>query len=104
MEWTNDKYEWRQLIMSLQAITAKEIARKVINQERLFILDVRNESAFNDWKIEGKNIEVIKKPYFDLMDGVDEIIDKLPSNEPSVDVRADEEASKVDGEMLIEAG
>ncbi len=104
MEWTNDKYEWRQLIMSLQAITAKEIARKVINQERLFILDVRNESAFNDWKIEGKNIEVINKPYFDLMDGVDEIIDQLPNNEPIVVVCAKEGSSKFVGEMLIEAG
>ena len=40
-------------------MTAKEVSKKVINKDELFILDVRNESDFNDWKIEGENFEFL---------------------------------------------
>ena len=59
-------------------MTASEIAKKVVNKEPFFILDVRNEDAFVDWKIEGENIQYLNIPYFDLLDGVEEIMDQLP--------------------------
>ena len=49
---------------------ASEVAKKVVNNQPLFILDVRNGDAFADWKIEGGNIQYINTPYFDLLDGV----------------------------------
>ncbi|GAA3332665.1 hypothetical protein GCM10020331_093710 [Ectobacillus funiculus] len=36
--------------MPVNQITSKEVTSKVINKEPLFILDVRNESDFQDWK------------------------------------------------------
>lgn len=90
--------------MSLRKVTAKEIAQKVINREDLFILDVRNESEFNDWRIEGENVEVINKPYFELLEGVDSIIDQLPKDQPILVVCAKEGSSEFVGEMLVEAG
>ena len=47
----------------------KDVAEKVLFGE-LFILDVRNEADYEDWKIEGKQVSSINKPYFDLLDGV----------------------------------
>jgi len=41
----------------LQVMTAQDVAKMVLNKEELFILDVRNESDFNDWKIEGESID-----------------------------------------------
>ena len=61
----------------LRGMTAGELAAKVLHQEPLFILDVRNESDFMDWKIEGNQIQILNKPYFELLESVDEIIDQI---------------------------
>ncbi|MBK5458956.1 MBL fold metallo-hydrolase [Peribacillus sp. TH27] len=90
--------------MALNEMTAKEVSKKVINKAELFILDVRNESDFNDWKIEGENFEFLNIPYFDLLDGVEEIIDKIPANKEILVVCAKEGSSIMVAEMLSEAG
>ncbi|MGM8215754.1 MBL fold metallo-hydrolase [Bacillaceae bacterium W0354] len=90
--------------MGLMKITAQEVARKVINKDSLFILDVRNEDAFNDWKIEGEHFNYLNKPYFDLIDGVESIKDQLPKDEQILVVCAKEGSSQFVGEQLVEAG
>ncbi|MFJ7684781.1 MBL fold metallo-hydrolase [Peribacillus butanolivorans] len=90
--------------MALNEMTAKEVSKKVINKAELFILDVRNESDFNDWKIEGENFEFLNIPYFDLLDGVEEIIDKIPAIKEILVVCAKEGSSIMVAEMLSEAG
>ncbi len=85
-------------------MTSKEITKKVFNKEELFILDVRNESDFVDWKIEGVNFDYLNIPYFDLLDGVEGILDKIPSEKDVVIVCAKEGSSIMVAEMLSEAG
>lgn len=87
--------------MGLKTMTAKEVTQKVINKEPLFILDVRNEQAYNDWKIEGESLEYLNVPYFDLLDGVDEIIDQIPRDQDVLVTCAKEGSSKMVGEMLV---
>ncbi|MFY0780705.1 MBL fold metallo-hydrolase [Peribacillus simplex] len=90
--------------MAYKQTTAAEVAKKVINKTDLFILDVRNESDFNDWKIEGENVEFLNIPYFDLLDGVEEILDQIPSNKEILVVCAKEGSSIMVAEILSEAG
>ncbi len=90
--------------MTVKHMTAEELAKKVINQERLFIFDVRNTDEFDDWKIEGKSIEVINEPYFNLLDGVEEVVGRLPKGEPILAVCAKGGSSEFVGEQLVEAG
>ncbi|MGE7649957.1 MBL fold metallo-hydrolase [Peribacillus frigoritolerans] len=90
--------------MTFKQMTAAEVSKKVINKTDLFILDVRNESDFNDWKIEGQNIEFLNIPYFDLLDGVEEILDQIPANKEILVVCAKEGSSVMVAEMLSEAG
>ncbi len=85
-------------------MTAGEVAKKVINKEKFFILDVRNEDAFADWKIEGENIHYLNSPYFDLLDGVEEILDQIPTDKEVVVVCAKEGSSIFVAEMLAEDG
>lgn len=66
--------------MLVQKWTAAKVARKVIENEVIFILDVRNEDAFQDWKIEGHKFEYLNVPYFELLDGVEEILPQLPTD------------------------
>lgn len=90
--------------MAFKQMTAAEVSKKVINKTDLFILDVRNESDFNDWKIEGRNFEFLNIPYFDLLDGVEEILDQIPANKEILVVCAKEGSSVMVAEMLSEAG
>ncbi|MCK2005833.1 MBL fold metallo-hydrolase [[Brevibacterium] frigoritolerans] len=90
--------------MAFKQMIAAEVSKKVINKTDLFILDVRNESDFNDWKIEGQNFEFLNIPYFDLLDGVEEILDQIPANEEILVVCAKEGSSVMVAEMLSEAG
>lgn len=85
-------------------MTVKEIAKKVINKEELFILDVRNEDDFADWKIEGDKFEYLNKPYFDLIDGIDSIKDQIPTDRDVVVVCAKGGSSEFVAEQLVEAG
>ena len=88
--------------MTVKSLTAKEVARKVIDNEPLFIFDVRNGDAFADWKIEGGNIEYLNIPYFDLLDGVEEAASKLPTDKDILVVCAKEGSSVMVAEMLAE--
>ncbi|AMO31847.1 MBL fold metallo-hydrolase [Lysinibacillus sp. fkY74-1] len=90
--------------MPMQKWNASQIAKKVINNEELFILDVRNADAFEDWKIEGHRFEYLNVPYFELLDGVEEILPKIPSNKKILVVCAKEGSSLMVAEMLSEAG
>jgi glyoxylase-like metal-dependent hydrolase (beta-lactamase superfamily II) len=90
--------------MTVNVMTSKEVTKKVFNKEELFILDVRNESDFKDWKIEGENFEYLNVPYFELLDGVEEIIEKIPTDKEVLVVCAKEGSSVMVSEMLSEAG
>ncbi|PKH10711.1 MBL fold metallo-hydrolase [Planomicrobium sp. MB-3u-38] len=90
--------------MTVKAMTAKEVARKVIENQPLFILDVRNGDAFADWKIEGGNIQYLNTPYFDLLDGVEEVVSELPKDRDILVVCAKEGSSVMVAEMLDEEG
>lgn len=90
--------------MTVTAWSAKKVAEKVINQQKLFILDVRNKDAFEDWKIEGHHFEYVNIPYFELLDGVEEILPRIPKDMDILVVCAKEGSSIMVAEMLSEAG
>ncbi|MCA0971280.1 MBL fold metallo-hydrolase [Halobacillus litoralis] len=90
--------------MTIKEMTVKEVAKKVLNKENLFILDVRTEDAFQDWKIESDSFDYMNVPYFDLLDGVEEIIDDLPKDKDVLVVCAKGGSSQMVGEMLEEEG
>ncbi|MFG6147043.1 MBL fold metallo-hydrolase [Halobacillus sp. B23F22_1] len=90
--------------MTVNAMTAQQVTKKIVNNEPLFILDVRNEDAFQDWKIEGKSLTYLNIPYFDLLDGVEEILDQLPNDQDVIVVCAKEGSSVMVAEMISEEG
>ena len=90
--------------MTVTAMKASEVAKKVVNNEPIFILDVRNGDAFADWKIEGGNIQYLNRPYFDLLDGVEEVVSELPTDRDVLVVCAKEGSSVMVAEMLSEEG
>jgi glyoxylase-like metal-dependent hydrolase (beta-lactamase superfamily II) len=89
---------------AIKKITVKDLARKVLNHEDLFILDARNTDEFDDWKIEGKNVEIINKPYFELLEGIDSIQEKLPKDKEIYVICAKGGSSEFVAEQIAEAG
>lgn len=55
-------------------------------------------------KIEGESIVSLNIPYFDLLDGVEEILAQLPVADEILVVYAKEKSSIMIAEMLEEAG
>ncbi|MEE6450230.1 MBL fold metallo-hydrolase [Gottfriedia acidiceleris] len=90
--------------MTVTAMSAKEITKKIVDKEELFILDVRNTDDYNDWKIEGSNFEHLNIPYFDLLDGVEDVLDKIPTSTDVLVVCAKEGSSIMIAEMLSDEG
>ncbi|MBS4200886.1 MBL fold metallo-hydrolase [Bacillus sp. FJAT-49732] len=90
--------------MTVKVMRPHELTQKVFNDEKLFILDVRNENDFQDWKVEGKNFEYLNVPYFELLDSVEEILDQLPSDQDILVVCAKEGSSIMVADMLAEHG
>ena len=64
----------------------------------------RNKDAFDDWKIEGHKFEYLNIPYFELLDGVEEILPQIPTNKDVLVVCAKEGSSVMVAEMLSDAG
>src|SRR5699024_6549125 len=90
--------------MAIKAMNAAEVTKKVLNKEELFILDVRNEDEFAKWKIEGANFEHLNVAYFELLDGVEGVLDKIPSDKELLVTCAKEGSSIMIAEMLAEKG
>ncbi|WP_449622629.1 MBL fold metallo-hydrolase [Robertmurraya sp. Marseille-Q9965] len=90
--------------MTINVMTSGEVTKKVYNREELFILDVRNQSDFQEWKIEGANFSYLNIPYFELLDGVEDILGEIPSDKNILVVCAKEGSSVMVAEMLSEAG
>ncbi len=88
----------------MKAILPEEINQIILEKQPLFILDVRNEDAFKDWKIEGENIKYLNVPYFELIDGVEPVLEQIPTNKKVVVVCAKEGSSVMIAEMLNEKG
>ncbi|AGK55846.1 MBL fold metallo-hydrolase [Bacillus sp. 1NLA3E] len=88
----------------MKAILPTEINQLILEKQPLFILDVRNESDFKDWKIEGDNIEYLNVPYFELIDGVEPVLEQIPTDKKVVVVCAKEGSSVMIAEMLSEKG
>ncbi|MEH7505217.1 MBL fold metallo-hydrolase [Neobacillus drentensis] len=90
--------------MTVTAMSSKDVTKKVFNKDSLFILDVRNESDFQDWKIEGENFKYLNIPYFELLDGVEDILNKIPVEQDVLVVCAKEGSSVMIAEMLSDKG
>lgn len=67
--------------MTLRTITPADLYQKITSQEKVVLLDVRAEEKYNDYHIEGTNVEslnVIKSEIFNLDEIKHEGIQSLP--------------------------
>ncbi|WP_077324841.1 MBL fold metallo-hydrolase [Virgibacillus siamensis] len=87
-----------------KSMTVQELAKRIVNQERTFILDVRNKDEFEKWKIEGKTIEVVNMPYYNLLDSVEPVSDYTDKDREIIVACAKGGSSQMVADLLEDAG
>ncbi|TYS13750.1 MBL fold metallo-hydrolase [Rossellomorea vietnamensis] len=81
------------------------MTQKVLSNEKVFIVDVRNTDAFDDWKVEGRNVEVINAPYTEIKEkGIDSFLDRLPESQRIYVICDKGNFSLKAAEVIAEAG
>lgn len=69
-------------------ITASQLAKKIINNEDLLVLDIRSQENFNNWKIEGVTVRHINEPYYSLVENLEKLDGRLEKDEEVIVVCA----------------
>ncbi|MCA1055339.1 MBL fold metallo-hydrolase [Rossellomorea aquimaris] len=90
--------------MSMQPMPVKDVAKKIMKKERIFILDVRGEEDYKNWKIEGETVETLNISLKEIKESPQEAKAKLPEDEPIYVVCAKGISSQDGVEILREAG
>jgi glyoxylase-like metal-dependent hydrolase (beta-lactamase superfamily II)/rhodanese-related sulfurtransferase len=87
------------------SITATELYAKLLKNEPLFILDVRNEEDFKRWRVEGRAaLEVMNLPYYDFIEDEDAAVAMVPKDREILAICAKEGASQYVADILTERG
>lgn len=89
---------------NVQSITVEDLHRRMNSGQDVVILDARNETDYNDWKIEGKKLKSINIPYFQFLEEDDSIYAELPKDTEIVVLCAKGGSSEFVAEQLIEKG
>ena len=89
---------------SVASISPDELKQRIDDDdENVFLLDVRSEGDFAEWRIEGP--ETVNHPYFDLLDGIpEELQAQLPEDRRITVLCAKGGSSEMIAENLEEEG
>ncbi|MCD5324054.1 MULTISPECIES: MBL fold metallo-hydrolase [Pontibacillus] len=90
--------------MALQPLTVDELAKKILNNEEVFLLDIRKEEDYEGWAVEGRNVRSLNIPFKTLESDPGDVKEKLPNDQPVYVVCARGISSQKAVEILKEAG
>ncbi|MFC0214412.1 MBL fold metallo-hydrolase [Paenibacillus chartarius] len=88
----------------VQRITVEQLNEKMNDGKGVFILDVRNEEDYREWKIEGKQATSINVPYFHFLEEDENHFKDLPRDRDIVVVCAKGGSSEFIVDLLKERG
>ena len=68
--------------VEVETITPDELKEQIDAGENVTLLDTRMESDYEEWKIDGENVESINVPYFEFLDDEidDEVLAQIPDD------------------------
>ncbi|SDZ74892.1 Glyoxylase, beta-lactamase superfamily II [Haloplanus vescus] len=89
----------------IEPIAPKRLHERIESGEEVHILDVRSEEAFEEWHIEGENVELVNYPYFQLLDGLPrDLLEALPEDREITVLCAKGNSSEMIAESLENEG
>ncbi|WP_132057121.1 MBL fold metallo-hydrolase [Halorussus amylolyticus] len=90
--------------VDVESIGPESLKDRIDDGEPVTILDVRASGEFEEWHVDGDSVEIVNVPYFELLDGVSDDLDRIPEGDPLVVVCAKGGSSEYIAGMLVEAG
>lgn len=91
--------------IEVASLDAEELRDRIYTGEEVTILDVRAESEFEEWRIEGENVATVNLPYYTFIEEVDDaLLSRVPEGDPLIAVCAKGGASKFVAGVLLEHG
>ena len=92
--------------VEVDEIEPDELKRQIDDGEEVTILDARMNGDFDEWHIEGENVEIANVPYFHFLEDEveDSILEQVPEGEPLVVLCAKGGASAYVAGKLAENG
>lgn len=91
--------------MTTTAISASSLYTKLLQNQPLFVLDVRNEADFSRWHIEGRAaLEMLNIPYYDFIEDEETTAARVPKDRDILVVCAKEGSSQYVAEILQSRG
>jgi glyoxylase-like metal-dependent hydrolase (beta-lactamase superfamily II)/rhodanese-related sulfurtransferase len=83
------------------SLTARAVYTRLLHNQPLFILDVRNPDDYGRWRIEGQTrLETLNIPYYDFIEDEDATVARLPKNREILVICAKEGSSQYIADML----
>ncbi|WP_188884071.1 MBL fold metallo-hydrolase [Halarchaeum grantii] len=66
---------------AVEEVTPERLKDRIDAGEDVFLLDVRSEGDYEEWRIDGASVESVNYPYFELLDGIpEELHERLPDD------------------------
>ena len=91
--------------VDVDAIAPRTLWEDIRAGASVTILDVRSAGEFEEWHLEGNEVDITNIPYYEFIEGVDEdLLARVPTDDPLVVVCAKGGASAYVAGLLIEAG
>jgi glyoxylase-like metal-dependent hydrolase (beta-lactamase superfamily II) len=91
--------------VTVESLTPEELKAQIDDGQDVTILDARMNADFDEWRVDGDNVEIANVPYFNFLDDVDEdLLADVPEGDPLVVLCAKGGASEYVAGTLKEAG
>ncbi|ENH98005.1 metallo-beta-lactamase family protein [Gracilibacillus halophilus YIM-C55.5] len=90
--------------MTNQTVSTDHVAKKILQQKPMYLLDVRKTSDFNDWKIESESFTYKNVPFSEVKEDVDALVEELPKDRDIIITCAKGISAGKTAEKLKEAG
>jgi glyoxylase-like metal-dependent hydrolase (beta-lactamase superfamily II) len=92
--------------VDVPSLASSELKRRIDSGDRVTILDTRTNTDFDEWYVDGPNVEITNIPYFEFIgeDIDEELLSRVPAGDPLVVLCAKGGASEYVAGELIEAG
>jgi glyoxylase-like metal-dependent hydrolase (beta-lactamase superfamily II) len=92
--------------VTVESTTPEELKTRIDDGESVTILDSRMASDYEEWRIDGENVESINVPYFEFLDEEipEDILERIPADEHVTVLCAKGGASEYVAAKLVELG